>query len=117
MLWTLGLLAGFQVYWHAIFLSVELTVAAAGIYIPLGLVTAALIGTNAVGSIALGGALALPLAVTSALCVTAQLFDLPGLCVSELIGISADPVAAVVALAFAALGAAFGILSLSALFG
>ena len=137
--WLPGLLA-------RIFLSIELTVAAAGIYVPLGraafwhlrygpyqtiapagltriLTTLAIIGVGAIGSIALGGALALPLAVTSALCVTAQMFVLPGLCIAQL---SADSAAAggghlipggsSAGLTFAVAGAAFGTLSLAALF-
>ena len=91
-----------------VFLVVELVVAAAGIYVPIGraalwhlvygphhdpdedrrtrvLWTLVLVGGGALGSFLLGGALALPLAVTSALCVTAQVFVLPGLCVAVLI--------------------------------
>lgn len=91
----------------------------------------------ALGAAALGGALALPLAATSALCVTAQMLVLPGLCCARieanrharLIDQEAEKrcggprggmsyLRGVVApLGFAAGGAAVGVLSLVALFG
>mmetsp|Transcript_882 Transcript_882/g.1641 ORF Transcript_882/g.1641 Transcript_882/m.1641 type:complete len:477 (+) Transcript_882:254-1684(+) len=134
--WMPGLLA-------RAFLAIELTVAAAGIYIPLGraafwhlrygpdetvaasgltrlVVTLGVVATGAIGSMALGGALTLPLAVTSALCVTAQMFVLPGLCMFRLQKGNAPaliPGGSLAAVAFAAVGAAFGALSLVALFG
>lgn len=118
------------------FLSVELGVAAAGIYVPLArsclgdliprswgrcwgsasarvLATGLLVSTGTAGSIVLGGALALPLATTSALCVTAQMFVLPGLCVSKFAKSSASKAGA---LAFAFSGALFGAISLVCLF-
>ena len=66
---------------------------------------------GAIGSILLGGALALPLAITSALCVTAQMFVLPGLCVSAILADShvgtSFPGGRFAAVAFALVGAAF----------
>lgn len=137
--WLPGLLA-------RVFLSVELAVAAARIYVPLGcaafwhlmygpylsiapggflraFATLGVITIGAISSIALGGALALPLAVTSALCVTVQMFVLPGLCISKLSAASAVagggnliPGGSMTGLVFAVVGAAFGALSLAALF-
>ena len=135
--WIPGSLARF-------FLAIELTMAAAGIYVPLGraafwhllfgpfekvaakgatrtIVTLAFVAVSAFGSILLGGALALPLSITSALCVTAQMFVLPGLCVSTLLPGSRIrniiPGGRMTALGFALFGGIFGILSLAALFG
>ena len=139
--WIPGSLARF-------FLAIELTMAAAGIYFPLGraalwhllygpyetvaakgvartAMTFLLISFGAVGSAMLGGALALPLAITSALCVTAQMFILPGLCVSELMLVLSSNSSSccnisggrVMAIGFATIGTLFGALSLSALFG
>mmetsp|Transcript_13410 Transcript_13410/g.28338 ORF Transcript_13410/g.28338 Transcript_13410/m.28338 type:complete len:495 (+) Transcript_13410:61-1545(+) len=127
------------------FLALELLAAGAGIYVPLGrasawhlvrgvgervaaggvaraAVTAAIVAAGCGGSLALGGALALPLAVTSALCVSAQMFVLPGLSAAALLragrrrgkGKKGRVAAAV---AFACFGAALGLLSLAALFG
>jgi hypothetical protein len=143
-----------------VFLAIELIMAAAGIYVPLGraalwhlcygpyatvaakgctrtIITFILIGIGAIGSIAIGGALALPLAITSALCGTAQMFVLPGLCVNKLLLLlqkkddnddnevddtsattsNTIPGGRLTAIGFAVLGMAFGILSLAALFG
>eukprot|EP00536_Pseudo-nitzschia_multiseries_P011411 jgi/Psemu1/289666/fgenesh1_pg.386_\ len=127
-----------------LFLAIELIVAAAGIYIPLGraslwhlmygpyervaasgtsrvLLTLGIIAAGAAGSILAGGALALPLAVTSALCVTAQMFVLPGLCVARLLQGSRIrklvPGGKCTAIGFATMGGLLGVLSLAALFG
>ena len=69
-----------------------------------------ILALGAAASILLSGALALPLAVTASLCVTAQLFVLPGLAVYRSSG-------SVAALVFSFVGIAFGVLSLLALFG
>jgi len=143
MTWVPGLFA-------RAFLAMELVMAGAGIYIPLGraalwhllygpyetvaaqgvtrtIITFLFICVGAVGSIAVGGALALPLAITSALCVTTQMFILPGLCVNELLqeknsgsrttASTSIPGGRFTAIGFVVLGTAFGALSLAALFG
>ncbi len=128
------------------FLALELLAAGAGIYVPLGraalwhlargpgeraaakgparaLATGAIVAAGCAGSVALGGRLALPLAATSALCVTAQMFVLPGLACAALLGEAwggargRGRAARAAAIAFAALGATFGLLSLAALAG
>jgi len=126
-----------------LFLSIELIVAAAGIYVPLGraslwhliygpyervaargvariLSTLGMVAAGAAGSILVGGALALPLAVTSALCVTAQMFVLPGWCVACLLPGSRIrrlvPGGKCTAIGFATVGSLLGVLSLAALF-
>ena len=124
--WVPGLFA-------RVLLCLELLVAGAGIYVPLARASlwhlifgprakaaaagwarlAASLGILALGaaaSVLLSGALALPLAVTASLCVTAQLFVLPGLAVYRSSG-------SVAALVFSLVGIAFGVLSLLALFG
>ena len=119
-------------------LAAELVMAGAGIYVPLAraalwhlrfgfdadgapsglariLVTLLILLAGASGSVALGGALALPLGITSALCVTAQMFVLPGLCAYR----AAHKMALLqwFSLSFALFGLGFGILSLAALLG
>ena len=130
--WTPGVFA-------KVALSLELLVAGAGIYIPLGtasfwhlirgpevitpasfltraLVSFALVLFGVIGSILLSGALTLPLAVTSALCVTAQMFVLPGLILYK-VKVNKDQRAlSIMPLAFALVGLLLGVLSLAALF-
>jgi hypothetical protein len=75
---------------------------------------------GAIGSDLLDGALALPLAITSALCGTAQVFVLPGLCVLALLeGSTNNCITCVMltAIGFVAIGGGLGLLSLVALLG
>jgi amino acid permease len=122
-------------------LSLELLVAGAGIYIPLGraslwhlirgpeasspastttraFASFAIVLLGVFGSILLSGALTLPLAMTSALCVTAQMFVLPGLILYKTsVKCGGGRGCSTTALGFALVGIVFGILSLAALFG